>query len=96
MGLSQGDPMSPLLFVICMEYLTRTLKLVGNNSLFKYHPKYKGVRSNHLCFADDVILCSKGEFRSVYTMLQGFKHFSDVSGLEVNESKYELYTTGIK
>ena len=88
--------MSPLLFVIGMEYLTRTLRWVGNNSLFKFHPRCIRVKLNHLCFADDIILCSKGEYRSVYMLLQGFKHFSEVSGLEVNESKSELYTTGMK
>lgn len=53
------------------------------------------MKLNHLCFADDVILCCKGEYRSVYMMLQGFKHFSDVSGLEINENKSEIYTTGM-
>ena len=94
-GLRQGDPMSPLLFVIRMEYLTRTLKLVGSNPLFRFHPKCKGLQLNHLCFADDVILCCRGENRSVYMMLQGFKYFSAVSGLDVNESKSEIYTTGM-
>ena len=85
-GLRQGDPISPLLFVLCMEYLSRTLKVVGGKTQFKFHPRCKGVKLNHLCFADDVILCCRGDFVSVYSMFQGFKHFSEVSALEVNEN----------
>lgn len=85
-----------LLFVVCMKYLTRSLRMVGINPLFKYHPKCTSVKLNHLFFAYDVILCSKGGFRSVYMLLHGFNHFSNVSRIEVNESKSELYTTGMK
>ncbi|XP_048503038.1 uncharacterized protein LOC125498798 [Beta vulgaris subsp. vulgaris] len=46
--------------------------------------------------SDDVILCSRGDYVSVYSLLQGFKHFSEVSGLEVNENKTEMYTSGMK
>ena len=88
--------MSPLLFVICMEYLTRTLKCVGEKEHFQFHRRSVGIKFNHLCFTDDVILCSKGNFVSVYTMLPRFKHFSEVSGLEVNEAKSEVYTTGMR
>lgn len=31
----------------------------------------------------------------MYMLLQGFKYFSDVSGLKVNESKSQIYTIGM-
>lgn len=64
-GLRQGDPMLPLLFVICMDYLSRILKQIGENRKFKFHHKCKSLKLNHLVFADDLILFCKGDKDSI-------------------------------
>ncbi|XP_062081240.1 uncharacterized protein LOC133786042 [Humulus lupulus] len=90
-GLRQGDPMSPLIFVIGMEYLSRILVKVTEHQRFKFHPRCEGLRLTHLCFADDLLLFSKGDFDSALLLLKGFQLFSDSSGLIANKGKSAIY-----
>ncbi|KAL2893980.1 LINE-1 retrotransposable element ORF2 protein [Bienertia sinuspersici] len=94
-GLRQGDPLSPLLFVIGMEYLSRIMRKLHENPSFKMHPRCKGLNLTHMCFADDLILCCKGEKNSIEMILDCFTQFSSSSGLQANRSKTEFYTCGM-
>lgn len=54
--LRQGDPVSPFLFAITMEYLSTNLASLKLEKEFKYHPRYAKLRITHLSFADDLLL----------------------------------------
>ncbi|XP_062080364.1 uncharacterized protein LOC133785126 [Humulus lupulus] len=55
-GLRQGDPISPMLFVIVMDYLTRLLHKSSKEKDFRFHPLCKSLNIISLCFADDLLL----------------------------------------
>lgn len=63
-GLGQGDPISPYLSVICMEYLNKCLMELHYNRQFHYHPRCK-TGLIHICFADDLLLFTRGDVDSV-------------------------------
>lgn len=94
-GLRQGDPISPLMFVICMDYLTRIMRTLEDHPRFSFHPRCRHIKMSHMIFADDIILRCDGKFSAVYTMLQVVKLFSASSGLHISEYKSDFYTAGV-
>ncbi|KAM6561146.1 uncharacterized protein LOC115695027 [Cannabis sativa] len=64
-GLRQRDPLSPLPFVLVMEYLTRLLLFDARGLDFKYHPMCKSLKIVSPCIADDLILFCKGTVKSI-------------------------------
>ncbi|XP_062104285.1 uncharacterized protein LOC133815461 [Humulus lupulus] len=83
-GLRQGDPMSPLLFVLIMEYLTRSLQHAVLNSLFCFHPMCKSLKLINLCFADDLLIFCKGTLSAVRSVKRVLDDFAIASGLNIN------------
>ncbi|XP_019254086.1 PREDICTED: uncharacterized protein LOC109232821 [Nicotiana attenuata] len=95
-GLRQGNPISPLLFVIVMEYLSKILKTVSMLPDFKYHPPMcKPMKLTHLILADDLIIFCKGNESSVNRIMEALSHFSDVTGLVANMETSSIFMAGI-
>jgi len=96
-GLRQGDPLSPYLFILCMEKLSiaiHNLVLQGN-----WDPIRMSATSphlSHLLFADDVLLFTKAKKSQIRFIKDLFDRFSNASGLKTNLSKSRaFYSSGI-
>ncbi|MGL4850846.1 MAG: reverse transcriptase domain-containing protein, partial [Clostridium sp.] len=83
-GILQGDSLSPLLFVICMDPLSKRL-----NGLYPKVSVETGdlnYTCNHLLFIDDLKLIAKSE-DTLKAMTDETKKFFEVVGLEMNVEK---------
>lgn len=58
-GLRQGDPLSPYIFMLCMEKLSQSIQETVNQGSWKpIKLGRRGIPLSHLFFADDLILFS--------------------------------------
>lgn len=90
-GIRQGDPISPLLFVIMVKYLNRCLVKMQDNSNFNHHAKCERLALTNLAFADDILLFCRGDTGSVNILLNVFKDFSASTGLIFNPRKCKAF-----
>ncbi|GAU18899.1 hypothetical protein TSUD_228890 [Trifolium subterraneum] len=91
-GLRQGDPLSPYLFIICMEKLS----IVINNAVLQknWDPvtiSKNGPHLSHLLFADDVLLFTKAKNSQINFITNLFERFSHSSGLKINLTKSRAF-----
>ncbi|GFP96945.1 line-1 retrotransposable element orf2 protein [Phtheirospermum japonicum] len=94
-GLRQGDPLSPFMFVLRIEYLSRSLNIAKANPDFNFHPRCEANQITHFTFADDLMLMARGDPISVRILMECLSSFSDKSGLSMNALKSDLYTATI-
>lgn len=94
-GLRQGCSLSPYLFVICMNVLSKMIDKEAASGNFGYHPKCKSVQLTHLCFADDIMIFMDGRPRSVERVVNIFESFTGKSGLRISVEKSTIHLAGI-
>ncbi|XP_028127267.1 uncharacterized protein LOC114323788 [Camellia sinensis] len=93
-GLRQGDPLSPYLFVLCMERLSNMISMKAAKN------KWKGIQTSrggpcltHLFFADDLMLFRKADMRTCNTIKIILEEFCDISGLKINAPKSKVFVS---
>jgi hypothetical protein len=93
-GLRQGDPLSPYLFVLCMERLGAMISKYVSNGIWKPMQIAKdGTKLSHLFFADDVLLFAKATISSAGTIKEVLDRFCAMSGLKVSLVKSKFCTS---
>jgi hypothetical protein len=93
-GIRQGDPLSPLLFLLVMEVLSRMLRRTEEAGLIRGFKASNvvedGLSVSHLLFADDTIVFCDAELEQLLHLRMVLLCFEAVTGLGVNMSKSEL------
>ncbi|XP_019163602.1 PREDICTED: uncharacterized protein LOC109159944 [Ipomoea nil] len=91
-GIRQGDPISPLLFVLCIERLSHIVQNSVN------HGTWKGVRishnapnMSHLFFADDLVFFGEATMQQASEILRCLELFCSCSGQKINNTKSSLF-----
>ncbi|VFQ86934.1 unnamed protein product [Cuscuta campestris] len=65
-------------------------------SSFTYHPICKSYKLVNLVFADDLIVVSKEDEKSVDCIFKALKHFSLTTGLHINQAMSQIVTGGVR
>ncbi|XP_027156511.1 uncharacterized protein LOC113757398 [Coffea eugenioides] len=87
-GVRQGDPLSPALFVIGAEVLSRGLNSLAAQSRFLGFMVPRGCPPvTHLAFADDVLVFANGSSSSLKDIMRVLKMYQLASGQLVSVQK---------
>ncbi|XP_024015937.1 uncharacterized protein LOC112089189 [Eutrema salsugineum] len=85
--LRQGDSLSPYLFIMVMEVLSRMLEKAVVQHQTRLHPLCSTPRITHLLFADDLLVFSDGSRHSISGIKDTMASFKDMCGLDMNKEK---------
>ncbi|XP_074300693.1 uncharacterized protein LOC141631995 [Silene latifolia] len=87
-GLRQGDPISPYLFILCMEILSlMIIKAESNRSIEGIKLSRNSPAISHLLYADDALLCFRLSPTACKSLRDILISFSAFSGQMINHQK---------
>ena len=91
-GVRQCDPLSPLLFCIVEDVLSRNIsRLIEQGRL----DLIKGTRAiqvpSHSLYADDIMMFCKGKLSYFQALMELFNSYAMASGQHINPSKSTVY-----
>jgi ribonuclease HI len=96
MRIRQGDPLSPLLFCLAEDVLSRAISLLVSQGTLS---QIKGTRNlripSHSFYADDLLVFCKGNLNGLKALKDLFDKYASESGQIINTTKSTIYSGSI-
>lgn len=89
-GLRQGDPLSPMLFILVADSLTRFIERAQEAMPCPVNSQPKSIQ-----FADDVLIIAEAHPKTWKVIRKVLEIFADLSGLRINQAKSTTIPMGI-
>lgn len=91
-GIRQGDPISPYLFLLCMEFLRAQItRMCEENRLDMIKASRNGPSFSHVFFADDVLLFANANSKNCNAIIEVLNNFCNLVGQKVNYGKSRVF-----
>lgn len=91
-GIRQGDPLSPYLFVLCLERLCHLIDVsVAGKNWKPISISQGGPKLSHICFADDLILFAEASVAQIRVIRKVIERFCVASGQKVSLDKSKIF-----
>ena len=91
-GIRQGDPLSPYIFIMCMDYLGQLIQeRCDDKSWIPLKVSRRGPTFSHLFFADDLVLFAKANMENCLVIREVLDDFCSQSGQTISEAKSRVF-----
>ena len=91
-GLRQGDPLSPYMFILCVEGLSNLISRAEMNGGLSSMPITRGgTKISHLFFMDDSLLFCKANLFEWIKFQEILMKYEKASGQKINREKSSIF-----
>ena len=84
-GIRQGDPISPYLFLLCVEFLGAHISALCEEKRWdKIKASKNGPSFSHVFYADDLMLFAKANSKNCDAIVEVLDNFCNLAGQKIN------------
>ena len=91
-GLRQGDPLSPYIFIVCMEFVSSLInKKCEDGNWVKVKASHGGLGFSHSFFADDLLFYAKVDRGNYEAIVDVLEEFCVLTGQKISKAKSKVF-----